>query len=89
MYPDCRCVQGVFSHAQVGKEEYGRGTSGIRCCNVRQHSIDVTHESGSDFFFSLNFRTGDLTFSGRLLLRLLEESKGIPIIFAAIMPTGP
>lgn len=33
-------------------------------------------------------RTGDLTFSGRVLLRLLDEAKGIPIIFAAVMPTG-
>ena len=29
-----------------------------------------------------------MTFSGRVLLRLLDEAKGIPIIFAAVMPTG-
>ena len=29
-----------------------------------------------------------MTFSGRLLVQLLDESKGIPIIFAAVMPTG-
>ena len=32
--------------------------------------------------------TGDWTLSARLLLRLLEEARGVPVIFAAVLPSG-
>ena len=31
---------------------------------------------------------GDWTFSARLMISLLDEAKGVPIIFAAVMPSG-
>ena len=33
-------------------------------------------------------QTGDWTPSARLMLRLLEEAKGVPVIFAAVLPSG-
>ena len=32
--------------------------------------------------------TGDWTLSARLKLRLLEEARGVPVIFAAVLPSG-
>lgn len=32
--------------------------------------------------------TGDWTLSGRLKLRLLEDARGVPVIFAAVLPSG-
>ena len=39
-------------------------------------------------FISLHIRNGNLTFPSSLMLRLLDEAAGVPLIFAAVMPTG-
>ncbi len=33
-------------------------------------------------------QTGDWTFSGRLMIALLKAAKGVPLIFAAVLPSG-